>query len=356
MKRFGIVVAALLALTPGLVAAQQAELNPACRTPGQPVDEAGYVRIGGIQQWVVVEGQDCANPVVLIVHGGPGNPNTPFAHTLFGDWAKDFTVVHWDQRGAGKTYQANPPAEDEALTVERLTADGVEVARYATQRFGKRKVILMGGSWGSALAVNIAQAQPDLFHAYVGTAQMVNYQDNVAASYARTLSLARTAGDAETIGKLEALGPPPWTNPRAFGIVRRATRKYEALATDPPPKAWFAPGPGYDTLEYEAAYEAGEDYSFVQFVGLAGDGMGPRLDLRKLGTRFAIPVFLLQGDRDLVTVPEISRAWFDSLTAPEKAFFPLARTGHDPNRTMIDAQLNVLETRVRAAAVKGDGR
>jgi pimeloyl-ACP methyl ester carboxylesterase len=331
-------------------------LNAACRAPGQPVDEAGYVPIGGIQQWVVVEGQDCANPVVLIVHGGPGNPNTPFAHTLFGDWARAFTVVHWDQRGAGKTYAANPPAEGEVLTLEALAADGVEVARYAAQRFGKRKVILMGGSWGSALAVTMAQKEPGLFHAYVGTAQMVSYPDNVAASYARTMSLAREAGDAETVGKLDALGPPPWTNPRAFGILRRATRKYEALVTDPAPKGWLRPTPGYDTPAYEAAYEAGEDYSFVQFVGMAGDGMGPRLDLRRLGTRFAMPVFLLQGDQDLVTVPRISRAYFDSLTAPKKAFFPLARTGHDPNPTMIDAQLKVLETRVRAAAVKGDGR
>jgi pimeloyl-ACP methyl ester carboxylesterase len=355
MKFFGIVAATVLAFAPGLVAARTpAELNLACRAPGQSVDEAGYVRIGGIQQWVVVEGRDCANPVVLIVHGGPGNPNTPFAHTVFGDWAKDFTVVHWDQRGAGKTYQASPPAEGEALTIERLAADGVEVARYATQRLGKRKVILMGGSWGSALSVTMAQAEPDLFHAYVGTAQMVRYHDNLAASYARTIGLARAAGDAETIGKLEALGAPPWTNPRAFGILRRATRKYEALATDAPPKDWFQPTPGYDTPAYEAAYEAGEDYSFVQFVGMAGDGMGPRLDLRKLGTRFAMPVFMLQGDQDLVTVPEISRAYFDSLAAPEKAFFPLARTGHDPNRTMIDTQLRVLETRVRAAAVAAD--
>ncbi len=359
MTRFGILVAMVLAFAPLPAVARPAPavaLNAACRTPGQAVDEASYVSIGGIKQWVVVEGRDCANPVVLIVHGGPGNPNTPFAHTLFGDWARDFTVVHWDQRGAGKTYEASPPAEGETLTIQRLADDGVAVARYAAQRFGKRKVILMGGSWGSALAVTMAQKVPGLFHAYVGTAQMVSYQDNVKASYARTLGLAQQAGDAETIGKLEALGAPPWTNPRAFGILRRGTRRYEALVTDPAPKGWLQPAPGYDTPAYQAAYEAGEDYSFVQFVGLAGDGMGPRLDLRTLGTRFAMPIFMLQGDQDLVTVPEISRAYFDSLTAPEKAFFPLARTGHDPNLTMIRAQLDVLETRVRAAAVKGDRR
>lgn len=358
MKSFWIAVGTLLSLAPGLAtpSPKPAELSAACRAPGQTVDESGYVRIGGIQQWVTIAGQDCANPVVLIVHGGPGNPNTPFAQNLFGPWTKDFTVVQWDQRGAGKTYEANPPAEGASLTIEQLAGDGVEVARYITQRLGKRKVILMGGSWGSALAVHIAKAQPDLFHAYVGTAQLVSYADDVKLSYTRTLELARAASDVETIDKLEKLGPPPWTNPRAFGILRRATRKYDALKTDPAPAGWFKSAAGYDTPAYEAAYEAGEDYSFLQFVGLAGDGMGPRIDLRKLGTRFEMPVYLLQGDEDLVTPPEISRAYFESLTAPAKAFIRLPRTGHDPNRAMIDGQLDVLETRVRAAAMASEKR
>ncbi|MDY0747186.1 alpha/beta hydrolase [Paucibacter sp. R3-3] len=308
----------------------------------EPVDEAGYVTIGGIRQWVTIEGQDSANPVVLIVHGGPGNPNTPFAHKLFGNWSKDFTVVQWDQRGSGKTYAASKPAEGEVLTMERLSQDGNEVARYAMRRLGKRKLILMGGSWGSALAVNMAMAAPELFDAYVGTAQLVNYQADMAASYRKTLALAKAADDAEPLAKLEKLGPPPWTDPRAFGVLRRITRKYEALRSDAPPKGWFAFGPGYDTPDYEAAYEAGEDYSFLNFVGLAGDGMGPKIDLRKLGVRFSMPVYMLQGEEDLVTPPEISRAYFDELVAPKKEFIPLQRTGHDPNRSMIDAQFAVL--------------
>ncbi len=330
-------------------------LDTACRIPGKPVDESGYVAIGGIRQWVTIDGEDCANPVVLIVHGGPGNPNTPFAHALFGPWAKAFTVVQWDQRGSGKTYAESKPGDGEVLTMARLTADGLDVARYAASRLGKRKVILMGGSWGSALAVHMAMAAPDLFHAYVGTAQLVNYQSDVAAGYAKTVALARAAADADSLGKLEKLGPPPWTDPRAFGILRRVTRRYEALSTDPPPKGWFDFAPGYDTPAYAAAYEAGEDYSFLNFVGLAGDGMGPRIDLRKLGVRFAMPVYMLQGDDDLVTPPDVSRAYFDDLVAPRKEFLPLARTGHDPNRTMIDAQYAVLQ-RLRAEALEADER
>jgi pimeloyl-ACP methyl ester carboxylesterase len=362
MKEVGIAAAVLLFLAPTMAMGRptpsptKVERSAACRTPGHGIDEAGFTRIGGIQQWITIEGRDCSNPAVLIVHGGPGNPNTPFAHSLFGAWTKDFTVVQWDQRGSGKTYGANPPGEGATLSIGQLASDGVEAARYVTQRLGKRKVILMGGSWGSALAVYMAQAQPDLFHAYVGTAQLVSYADDIEAGYARALGLARDASDADSVGKLEKIGPPPWTDPRSFGILRRITRKYEALRTDPPPAGWFKFLPGYDTPAYQATYEAGEDYSYLQFVGRAGDGMGPRIDLRKLGTRFEMPVFLLQGDEDLVTPPEVSRAYFDRLMAPEKAFIRLPRTGHDPNRVMIDAQLQVLESRVRSAAMKADAR
>ena len=355
MRIPGLMAAALLLFGTTVGAAQAVEPAGVCPAPGQPVHESSLVTIGGIEQWVVVDGADCSNPVLLIVHGGPGNPNTPFARNVFGSWETDFTIVQWDQRGSGKTYAASPPAEDEALTLEALSADGVEVARYALERFGKRKVILMGGSWGSVLATHMAMAAPDLFHAYVGTGQMVNYQDSLRISYGRTTTLAAASGDGDALAKLEALGPPPWTNPRAFGILRRITRKYEALVSEPAPEGWFTFGPGYDTPAYAADYEAGEDYSFFQFVGPANNGIASGIDLRTLGTAFAMPVYLLQGEVDLVTPPELSRAYFDDLSAPEKTYVPLARTGHDPNPIMIEAQHAALR-QLRAAAVTTDQR
>lgn len=357
MRIGGTILAALVGLGSAVgVAPVASNANLSAPTnvcqPGTPIGQMGLVEIGGIRQWVTIKGQDCANPVVLIVHGGPGNPNTPFADQAFGSWTKDFTIVQWDQRGSGKTFAASPPAEGERLTVEGLARDGVEVALHATERLGKKKVILMGGSWGSALAVHIAKARPDLFNAYVGTAQFVSFDADLGAGYAKTLSLARQAGDKDSITRLEAIGGPPWKNPRAFGILRRVTRKYEALKATPPPSSWFdQPASGYDTPAYDAAYRAGEDYSYLEFVGLNGDGMGTRIDLAKLGTRFEMPVIMLQGDEDLVTPPDVSRAYFNSLKAPRKAFIRLRRTGHDPNRTMIDAQLKALKgLRSKAAA------
>ncbi|WGG48532.1 alpha/beta fold hydrolase [Rugamonas sp. DEMB1] len=82
-----------------------------CGAVPQAVNEAGYVAIGGIAQWVTIKGASCANPVILVVHGGPGNPLSPYADAIYGAWQKDYTLVQWDQRGAGKTYGRNRPAD-----------------------------------------------------------------------------------------------------------------------------------------------------------------------------------------------------------------------------------------------------
>jgi pimeloyl-ACP methyl ester carboxylesterase len=348
-KTLGLLVAALTALGPiGATARAAPSAAPAsvCASPSQALDEQGFVTIGGIAQWVTVKGQRCDNPVVLIVHGGPGNPLSLYGDAIYGGWTRDYTIVQWDQRGSGMTYGRSPPVEGEALTLDQMTADGVEVAQYAARHLGARKVIVMGSSWGSILATRMVQARPDLFYAYVGTSQVVGYQQNQSVTYPRLLGLARAAGDQDSVAKLEALGPPPWTNPRAFGIQRRILRKYEAMKTDPFPKDWWKTSGVYATPKYEADYEAGEDYSFVQFVGLHGDGMFSGVDFTKRA-RFEIPVFLMQGAEDLLTSPDVTQAWYDSLKAPSKALVLVPRVGHDPNGAMIDAQFKVLQDQVR---------
>jgi len=350
-KQLTLILAALVALTPGLAMARAVpDPAPACTSPAQSLDEKGFVRIGGIDQWITIRGDRCDNPVILFLHGGPGNPLSPFADAIYGAWTRDFTLVQWDQRGSGKTLGRSPPAETDSLTVAGMTTDGIAVATYLVQHLGTRKVILMGSSWGSILGVNMARTRPDLFHAYVGTSQIVSYRDNQATTYARLLDLARAAGDQETAGRLEALGPPPWANPRAFGVVRRAVRKYEALKTDPFPQTWWSPAADYATPKALADYEAGEDYSFLQFVGFKGDGMFSGVELAAPGARFETPVFLLQGTEDLLTTADVTQRFFDGLTAPRKALVLVPRAGHDPNQPMVDAQYRLLLDQVKPGA------
>jgi pimeloyl-ACP methyl ester carboxylesterase len=316
-----------------------------CTADNRAVDAQGFVRAGGIEQWVTIRGSDCRNPAILFVHGGPGNPMSPFSTAIFGSWESDFTIVQWDQRGSGRTYGRNPPGEDEGLAIERMAEDGIAVAAQVAAALGQERLILVGTSWGSALAVHMALERPELFDSYVGISQLVAGPGNLTASYRAVLDAARSAADSETVAALEALGPPPWANPRNFGIMRRAIRRYEGRSTDPAPGAWWELPPLYATPAAASAYEGGEDYSYLQFVGLTGNGMLQSLDLPALGTTFAIPFFLVQGAEDLLTVPEVSRRYFESVSAPAKRFVLVPRTGHDPNQAMLDAARRLLMER-----------
>jgi pimeloyl-ACP methyl ester carboxylesterase len=223
-----------------------ADVQAVDRFQPPPVEEAAegftvrrlayrFVALGDIDQWVTITGRRCGNPIVLFLHGGPGNPLSPYADSLFSGWEDDFTLVQWDQRGAGRTFGRHPPGEGSTLTVQRMVDDGLALAEYLTRRLGLPKVVVVGGSWGSILVVHMIKARPALFHAYVGFAQVVGSAQNQAATYARLLVLARQADDVRTIDALGEVGPPPWTNPRHPGIVRRATREYEAKVTDAAP-------------------------------------------------------------------------------------------------------------------------
>lgn len=338
----------------GLAAGADGATTTPCPAPARPVREERFVPIGGIEQWVTIKGESCANPVILFLHGGPGNTLSPYADSIYGAWEKDYTLVQWDQRGAGRTYGRNVPPADPPLTLERMAEDGIALAEYLARRLGQKRIILTGGSWGSILGVHMARSRPDLFHAYVGVAQVVSYRDNPSASYAKVLAMARAAGDRPTVSALEALGPPPWENPRNSGILRRATRAYEGKTSIPAPKSWWVRAPAYDTPQMRAEHEEGEDHSYLQFVGRQGDGMFSRVDLPALGTAFAIPVFLIHGSEDLVATPEVARRYFDGIAAPQKAFVVVPQAGHDPNVALIEAQYRILSERVRPLAIRAE--
>jgi pimeloyl-ACP methyl ester carboxylesterase len=177
-----------------------------CASPAQSVREQGYVPINGIEQWITVTGAACGNPVILFIHGGPGNALSPFADAIYAGWQQNYTLVQWDQRGAGMTYAKQRPTEDIPLTVEQMRDDGIAVAAYLRQHLGKDKVILMGSSWGSILGVHMAKARPDLFHAYIGTAQVVNARDNETGMYRQVMALAQAANDAPHAGQAGGAG------------------------------------------------------------------------------------------------------------------------------------------------------
>jgi pimeloyl-ACP methyl ester carboxylesterase len=90
------------------------------------IDEARFVTVGGIEQWITIRGEDRDNAVLLFLHGGPGDVSNPWSFALFAPWEKPFCVVQWDQRGAGRTLRKSGPGVAPTITVDRMVQDGIE--------------------------------------------------------------------------------------------------------------------------------------------------------------------------------------------------------------------------------------
>ena len=154
------------------------------------IDERKYVTIGGIEQWITIRGEDRDNPVLLFLHGGPGDATNLWGYAVFRSWLKYFTVVQWDQRGAGRTLGKNGRSIAETITIDRMTRDGIELAEFLRKSLNKEKLILVGHSWGSILGLFMIKARPEIFSAFVGTGQVGNPAENYRTAYRELLKNA----------------------------------------------------------------------------------------------------------------------------------------------------------------------
>jgi pimeloyl-ACP methyl ester carboxylesterase len=309
-----------------------------------PIAEAMYLPIGGIDQWVTIKGADRNNPVLLFLHGGPGGAQSAVADSLYPGWERDFTLVQWDQRDAGRTFIKNGEAVESTITVERMTDDGIEVAEYLRGRLRKDKIILTGGSWGAVLGVRMAHARPELFHAYVGLAQPTSWQRVVAASYARVREIAEAKDDAQALAALSELGPPPWSSLDAFMAFGKVRQPYQAeFTTAPSPRFALAD-------EYAAEFQQNAERNRAFALRYTWRLLSP-IDLTTL-TDFELPIFLIHGEDDLTIPPQSTRAYFETIAAPRKEFYLVPGTGHNPSAPELEKLREVLLAEVRPLAMR----
>src|SRR5688572_31354400 len=308
------------------------------------IHEQKFILINGIEQWVTIKGEN-SKPVILFLHGGPGSPMSPYSDSLFQDWEKDFIIVQWDQRGTGKTFGKNAPDEltpeylrSNPLTVEQMTSDGIQLSEYLIKILGKQKVILFGTSWGSALGVKMATKRPGLFYAYIGHSQIVN-PSNDSALYNRVYEMAEKNNDKESLEILNTIGKPPYDKARDIGKLLRVVKKYERVNSTPAPNSWFVESPAYDKAKDNQNRNDGDDYSFVNYMGDKGIGiqsMRSTINLMSDNLDFKIPVFIIQGEEDLLTPKEMSKSYFDKIKATEKKYFLLPKTAHGFNLPVLE--------------------
>jgi pimeloyl-ACP methyl ester carboxylesterase len=305
------------------------------------IDEAKYVKIGGLEQWITIRGEDRKNPVLLLLHGGPGDATNPWGYAGFRNWLKYFTVVQWDQRGAGRTFGRNGAAAASTITIERMVQDGVELAELLSKTLQKEKIVLVGHSWGSTLGVFMAKARPELFYAFVGTGQVADPTRNYAVAYAALVERASREGNSRALQELNEVGPPPYKDGKGFAIQRKWSNLFEGADVFLASTLGFAlTAPGYSLGDINDWFE-GQNVSGEHLVAQIS-----AFDPKLLGGEFAVPVFVIQGAEDFTTPTSLAKTYLNSLHAPRKAFATIEGAGHFAVFTKQDLFLNELRARV----------
>jgi pimeloyl-ACP methyl ester carboxylesterase len=310
------------------------KINPLVDQSGKPVpgsiSEKIWVDINGYKQGMFIQSRDPKNPVLLFMHGGPGMPEYFLSEQYPTGLENDFTLVWWDQRGAGLSY--TPAIPPETMTVAQYISDAIAVTNYLRARFHKEKIYLMAQSGGSFFAIQTVQRAPELYFAYIGVGQMVYQLESEQLAYQYMLAAYQAKGDASMVKKLKA-APPSMSMPlpAAYDLLRDdamhgvgvgTTRDMKTIEQGVFFPSWFSK---QLTLGEKISLWRGKIFCASQLRNAVFS-----TDLRQKVTRLDLPVYFFSGKYDYTVNHAMSKAYLAGLQAPIKGFYTFQNSAHSP--------------------------
>lgn len=295
------------------------------------VERLEKVRIGGIDQWVSIRGVDRRNPVLVVLHGGPGYVSMPMSWWYGRGWEDFFTVVHWDQRASGKTHLlTDADAVAPTLTPERMVADAEELTAWVRKELGKDKVFVLGHSFGSYLGLTLARRHPDWLHAYIGVGQAADIPESERRGWRFAMEAARRDGNLVAVRELEALAPYSAPGEPLDIDAIFAQRKWVAhyggtmayRTGNAADSALARLAPEYSDEESRRVWEGNAFATPILLPGLlAADMQVASIDC---------PLILLLGRHDTNVNAAVAAEWFQQVRAPAKELVWFEHSAHMP--------------------------
>lgn len=318
------------------------------------ISEKIHVNINGMEQGMFIQSKDTNNPVLLFLHGGPGMPMYWLTKQYPTGLENEFTVVWWEQRGAGLSY--HPDINPETMTAEQFVSDTVAVTNYLRERFGKEKIYLMGHSWGSYIGIQAAAQKPDLYYAYIGIGQLSYQIKSEQMAYAYALEQYERIGNKKMVKKLEA-APPTNTVPlpRSYEILRDeymhgigigTTRDMKSVITGLFFPSWQFRG---YTLGEKVNLWRGKIFSRSPQFGL-WDKM-QMTDMSQKVPELEVPVYFLHGIYDYTCAYPLALDYFEKINAPLKGFYTFDQSAHSPIFEEPEKTLKILQEDVLAGKI-----
>jgi pimeloyl-ACP methyl ester carboxylesterase len=305
--------------------------HPILDARGQPlpgsVASLEQVMLGGVPQWILIRGNNVGNPILLKLHGGPGQAE--MATVGFnGLLEKDFVVVEWDQRGSGKSAKSIEPRS--AMNIGQFAEDTRELTELLLKRFGQRNLILVGHSWGSVVGLKTVQKYPGLYRAFVSTGQIAGYSEGLTVGYRFLVDEAKKRDNVDALGELMKIGPPPYIGRDGedkreafgkwlgrFGALWHSPEKFDRMG-------WMISSMEYSWPEKLSYTRAAQESFELLLPELAA------LDMNRAVPKVDVPVYFAVGRYDRMAPAEVSQRYFSALTAPSKKWIWFENSAHFP--------------------------
>lgn len=311
----------LLLLSQALVATPNIEGDKA-------ISELIQVELNGRKEWISLRGKDASKPVLLFLAGGPGGSQLGAVRRHLAPLEDAFVLVNWEQAGSGKSYDA---ADIDTLSPQTYIDDGLALTNYLKKRFNKDKIYLMGESWGSALGIFLLDQAPDSYHAFIGTGQMVDFEETERICFDKAMDLALARNDTKQIDALKDLGKPPYKE----GNVAMKSATYLQYLSQTMAENPMITNAGYETWADLASKEYGimDQVNFFRGIITTFSQVYPQLydiDLRESYRQVQVPVYFFIGRHDLNAPPSLAKDYYKQVQAPEKDFIWFEHSGHTP--------------------------
>lgn len=288
--------------------------------------DSGFVSLGGEKQYVETLSKSNNNPILLFIHGGPGLPETPLLRYFNSELTDAFTLVIWEQRGSGKSFQNNPNPEN--MTLNQLISDAHELTLLLKKKYNKNKIFLAGYSWGSIIGMNLALKYPDDYIAYIGISQVINMKKGMEISQKWIETKAKSNHDTSTLNVLRRLYLKDPT--LCKGDFDCFLKQHELLTK--------YKGTVYNNKidkEIEKALTAYSDYKNYDWnKGLGFSIKHLEKDLFSIDftniKKISIPIFFIQGRHDWNVPSVLVETFFQNISAPSKQIIWFEHSGHGP--------------------------
>ncbi|MCU6710493.1 alpha/beta hydrolase [Paenibacillus sp. J5C_2022] len=304
------------------------------------IAELRKVEIGGIDQTLLIRGHNKNNPVILFLHGGPGQGEVGFMRGYQKALEEKFVVVRWDQRGAGASYSKDVPKE--SFTIEQLLKDTDEVTDYLREQFNQPQIFISGHSWGTVLGTLAAKSHPEKYLAYISVGQVVNMKENEKLSYQFAWTKAREANDEEAIKQLEQI-ELTYTSDNMMSY-RKYVDKFGGVIQTKPEKGIAS------SLLLSPEYRLSEKQNFQKRTLDVGRLMIPEImniNFMEEVKGLEVPTYFIIGKHDYTSVYPLVEEFYEQLEAPVKELIVFDNSAHLPqleeNKKFNDTVIRIME-------------